>query len=651
MKPLELKLLLFLFFIILSNGLFAQKKCDYNLLSKASYQANRGNLKGAIEILNLCTFKKPKCAEAFIKLADLYYKTGNGMYAISSITQAINVNEDEGVLAAKIICKQMQINENDALAYQLLTSVINSCNMQKSNIALLTTLKTQIKNLLALQIDKNTVGLQNMGFKINNNKNQNAPTFTLDGKTLIYTSVEKDINEDFYTSTFDTCEGWQLGKNIGYPPNTSAPDGNACLSADGYYLFFTRCDSHSENGYDGGGCDLIFSYKIDDTIWSSPQKFGATINSPAYEGQPSISSDNKTMYFVSDRVGGYGKKDIYCAKFVDGYWQKPVNLGPQINSTEDDFAPFIHADNTTLYFCSLGHAGMGGGDAFMSKLLKDSLWQTPKNLGFPINSKQNENSIYVTADGNTGYFSSDIINGFGGFDIYKFDLYNNIKPNPTHCVKGYVLDKFTKDHLKDYRIHIYDSSNNLLKAFTSNRGDGSYAFPLPHNNKYIITVDEQNEYKPFKTIIDLTKKQTSNNIYLNTPLKVSGTIDTLFKYFKTDSLITDTSLQFIKNNYKTWKNLDEDSVVIFCNYRYNNYVDTSMLTTHCFEDSAYLNLRKNLDSLMEQKTKYTLNYITFYKKYLKEIGFPEKNINVFEEQKYINSKQLFSIEISVVEYY
>jgi WD40-like Beta Propeller Repeat len=504
---------------------------------------------------------------------------------------------------------------------------------------------------LTLQIDKNTVGLQNLGLKINNNKNQSAPTFTLDGHTLIYTSVEKDINEDFYTSTYDTCEGWKLGKNIGYPPNTSAPDGNACLSADGYYLFFTRCDSRSENGYDGGGCDLIFSYKIDDSAWSSPQKFGATINSPAYEGQPSISSDNKTMYFVSDRAGGYGKKDIYHAKFIDGYWQKPVNLGPQINSTEDDFAPFIHADNTTLYFCSLGHNGMGGSDAFMSKLLKDSLWQLPKNLGFPINSKQNENSIYVTADGNTGYFSSDIINGFGGFDIYKFDLYNNIKPTPTHCIKGFVLDKYTKDHLQDYRIHVYDSSNNLLKAFTSNRGDGSYAFPLPHNNKYIITVDEQNEYKPFKTIIDLTKKQTNNNIYANAVLKISGKIDTLFKYFKTDSLITDTSLQYIKNNFKHWANQPDDSIVLYCNYRYNNYVDTTMLKTHCFEDSAYYYLRASLDSLMIEKTKYSLNYITFFKKYLKEIGLDEHSINVFEEQKYINSKQLFSIEISVVEYY
>ena len=177
----------------------------------------------------------------------------------------------------------------------------------------------------------------------------------------------------------------------------------------GNILFFTGC-----NRPDGlGRCDIYISQKKGDD-WGKPFDLQPPVNTPGWESQPSISADGRTLYFVSNRKGGYGGYDIWKSTLTDKGWGEPENLGPNINTSFDEQSPFIHPDDSTLYFCSNGWPGLGGKDLFVSQLGKDGKWQKPVNLGYPINSSGDENGLTLTANGDYAFFSSNNLNGYGG---------------------------------------------------------------------------------------------------------------------------------------------------------------------------------------------------------------------------------------------
>lgn len=194
---------------------------------------------------------------------------------------------------------------------------------------------------------------------INTGDPEMFPSISADGKTFYFTRRVNGQDEDFFYAKPDTCGGWQSARNMGSPPNTLQQEGAQSISADGHYLFFMRCDNRSISGWDQGGCDLYMAYRAD-SVWSIPQSFGATINTPGFEGMPCLSSDNRELYFASDREGGYGGLDIWSSRFEHGLWQAPRNLGPGVNTKGDETAPFLYADNATLFFASTGRPGMGG---------------------------------------------------------------------------------------------------------------------------------------------------------------------------------------------------------------------------------------------------------------------------------------------------
>ena len=167
------------------------------------------------------------------------------------------------------------------------------------------------------------------------------PWISHDQRTLYFTRRMNNTDEDFFTTSVDSCGGWFTGTNMGSPPNTLNQESAQMISADGHYLFFMQCENRSINGWGQGGCDLYMAYRAD-SVWSVPQSFGATINTPGYEGMPCLSVDNRDLYFVSDRAGGFGGLDIWIAKFRNGLWQQPVNAGSQINTAGNETAPFLH---------------------------------------------------------------------------------------------------------------------------------------------------------------------------------------------------------------------------------------------------------------------------------------------------------------------
>src|SRR5690606_258080 len=137
------------------------------------------------------------------------------------------------------------------------------------------------------------------------------------------------------------------------------------------------------------------------------------------ESYASITPNDKVIYFSSNRDGGFGGKDIYkIERLPNGSWSKAVNLGSTVNTPYDDDAPFIHSDGRTLFFSSQGHQNMGGFDIFKTKLNDNGEWTTPENIGFPINTVNDDIYFVLAADGKTGYYSSSQQGGFGGQDIY-----------------------------------------------------------------------------------------------------------------------------------------------------------------------------------------------------------------------------------------
>ena len=239
-----------------------------------------------------------------------------------------------------------------------------------------------------------------------------------------------------------------------------------------------------------GSCDLYISYKLGDE-WTDPENMGTNINSRNWESQPSLSADGRMLYFVSDRTGGYGKRDIWKSHWVDGKWTKSVNLGATINTADEEVSPFIHVNGQTLYFSSKGFLGMGGFDIFYSEW-QGGKWTAPKNLGYPINTADDQVSLFITADGKKGYYSYEQ----KGANSYKSLLYDFQVPeairikSKSNYIAGKVLNIETKRPLQA-KVELYDINADSLKStVTSDSLTGDYLQILTDGSEYALYVSQ-----------------------------------------------------------------------------------------------------------------------------------------------------------------
>jgi outer membrane protein OmpA-like peptidoglycan-associated protein/Tol biopolymer transport system component len=323
---------------------------------------------------------------------------------------------------------------------------------------------------------------KNLGENINTANQEYLPTVTADDSTLIFT--RRTNHEDFYISNRTDRNNWTKAVPLSNSINTSGNEGAQCISPDGQFLYFAGCGRA-----DGlGKCDIYYSQLIGNE-WSKPQNIGAPINSPHWESQPSISPDGKTLYFVSDRKGGYGSYDIYLSRYLGaGKWSNPVNLGPNINTEGSELSPFIHPDNQTLYFASDGWPGFGEKDIYYSKKLPNRMFDKAKNIGYPINTSQEESSLFISNNGKNAMFASATLNGFGGIDLYSFELYEAARPNPVTFVKGNVFDVNTKAKLGATVEIIEVSSGDTVALTKSNESSGLFLASLPVGKTYALNV-------------------------------------------------------------------------------------------------------------------------------------------------------------------
>ena len=264
---------------------------------------------------------------------------------------------------------------------------------------------------------------ENMGSEINSADDEYVNALTFYGNQLMFTRKMNRGNGYYEEEVFvsqKTDDAWTTPEPLSFE---SFPDGidpgAAFLSADGSKLYLTGCGWGRDSG-----CDLYVSHWGVDQ-WSMPRKIEGSINTGSWESQPCVSADGKELYFVSRRNGN---ADIYCSRRnADRSWGEPQNLGAPINTKGNEMAPFLHPDGRTLYFSSDKHIGMGGFDLFMSRRGEDGRWQDPVNLGFPINTQGDEINFFVAADGKTAFISSQREGGQGGYDIYTFELPEEIR--------------------------------------------------------------------------------------------------------------------------------------------------------------------------------------------------------------------------------
>jgi outer membrane protein OmpA-like peptidoglycan-associated protein len=363
----------------------------------------------------------------------------------------------------------------------------------------------------------------NLGNGINSKFSEYYPTFTVDQQEIIFTRDIADANamgghqEDFYLSKLRDSI-WQQSINAGGPLNSSLNEGAPSISADGRILFFTACDRPDGKG----SCDIYITQRMNDGSWTKPLNIGAPINTGAWETQPSFSSDGKTLYFIRGTINREGgrQQDIWVTSFQkDMTWSEPQQLSSKINTKGNEESVFIHPDNQSLYFSSNGHAGMGGLDIFLSRKQLDGSWGDPINLGYPINTYNDENSLVVSADGKRAYFASDRKGGFGGLDLYSFSLYKMVQPLLVSYVKARVIDAATKEPLSSQFEIIDVESGAIIISNSTDKKRGEFMACLPSGKNYMLNVNKEG-YLFYSDYFECkTSNERQNAFELLVPLK------------------------------------------------------------------------------------------------------------------------------------
>ena len=322
----------------------------------------------------------------------------------------------------------------------------------------------QFANAISQKNISNHLSVKNLGSNINSTASEYFPSISSSDSMMIITRrIGGGQNEDFFES-IKFQNNWQNAKPLAGKINTTYNEGGQKISTDGKWMVFTGCNY--PEGF--GSCDIYIAENING-VWSERKNMGDPVNTEFWESAPCLSPDRSSIYFSSNRPGGYGGMDIYVAHLNEkGFWGTPQNLGPTINTSGDEMFPFIHFDNTTLYFTSSGLKSIGGSDIYVSKKIGIG-YSEPVNLGFPINTIDNESGLVVNAAGKTAYFSSDRFGGEGGMDIYEFSLPAEVQAFPVKKAEAIVLKDILFQTAKwDLQPSSFESLNAVIAFLKSN---------------------------------------------------------------------------------------------------------------------------------------------------------------------------------------
>lgn len=360
----------------------------------------------------------------------------------------------------------------------------------------------------------------------------------------------KQVEE--FTVSHATASGFDNGVAMPPPFNMADNVGGATISVNNKKLYLTICKFDME-GYKN--CDIYTSDFVNDE-WTEPVSVGEGVNQKnSFEGQPSVSADGKTMYFVSireDEIGTIDNMDLYKSEMqVDGKWGKAKNLGRKINTAGNEKSPFIHSDSHTLYFSSDGQKGLGGFDIFYCRQDSSGNFTSPVNIGYPINSENDDVGFFVSADSKTAFFSSnELKTGVGGWDMYSFQLYKEARPEMMRIAKGELKDDGGRP-VTDAKIELKNIKTKEIQQIDVDSITGEYVSVMNMNTDYIMTVKSEDAAFTSQFI---AKEDTAKA----SALKIVQKIDFEVKKIETGSAHRINNINFETNSYQ----MDENSKLV-----------------------------------------------------------------------------------------
>ena len=512
---------------------------EYTIKSKKAiklYQEARSTQypSDKINLLNQAIDKEANFVEAYWELSKIYLILDSIDVAIKTLQTAdalhLAMPEETKIRLSKLYYKKGEYQ----MALDKINEIKNPYYFNQINI-----LKEDYEYAASLKANPIDFKPRNLTY-VNTIHDDYFPSITADGlmisTTVLYPKWMGDApmqyQEDMYVSNWNGKK-WSYSEPLPAPMNGYGNEGSQSFSADGRYMFFVQCSNHENVG----SCDIWYSIRKGDR-WSNPINLGEPANSRYWESNPVMSPTGDMIYFTSNRPEGLGGKDIWSVQvYIDDYGYlktyNPQPLGSPINTDKDEFAPFIHADNHTLYFSSDGHKGLGGQDIFRSVRADNGSWSAPENLGYPINTHGDESGFVINGLGNKAYFASDQLeNRSMKLDIYEIDLPITIQPRTRMVYSpGRVYDIQTGKPLQA-RVEIFEGeTNNRHFESITDASDGSFVAFLPElstlNSQLstIFALSAQREgYIPYtmsittpgdSILVGLTRIAKGNSITLN----------------------------------------------------------------------------------------------------------------------------------------
>jgi len=480
--------------LLISINTYSQSNTNNNskLYHSAVTLSEAGDCSKAVEQFKRVVKLEPNNINALYNIGYCYLNMNNradsaSIYfnkTISHLTED-QYNSEIGIDAFMSLAKsyQLQYRYQDGIdTYNKITNFIN-----EDNIELKKDIQRQIEicnNGIILM--KNPVKLEvyNLGENVNSKYDDHSPLVNADESLLIFTSKrissystimdDGQFSEKVFTSTKNN--DWSKSEIITSIVEKNSHESGVCLSADGTELYMLISNIDGQN---------LYVSNFDGETWSEPQKLPDGINSRYNETHASINADKSILFFTSDRKGVYGGLDIYSVrKLPNGEWGTPVNLGNKINTPYDEETPMIGLDNKTLYFSSEGHNTMGNFDIFYSKMEADSSWTTPVNMGYPINTPEDDFFFVPTAAENKAYMaSSRFEQNYGGSDIYLIEYEEPFK-NKLAVIRG---------QLKNDEETRWDNVRIIVKEEATNKIEGEYR-PNPETGKYLMILETEKDY-------------------------------------------------------------------------------------------------------------------------------------------------------------